>query len=132
MRLPSRSRTAMAALSSLCLGLLAACEPPPQPPGLLVNTTPPGASCTVTRAGLPPIVAEPTPAIARIDVGDAASTPAAPVTVSCHRHGFADATITVPVAQNAPPGYATGYSATYPDQVDIALVPAPNWTTAPH
>ena len=127
-------RPCATALSSLCLGVLAACEPSPQPPGLLVNTTPPGASCTVTRTGQPPIVAEPTPAIARLDAaaGTQAAAANAPVTVNCRRRGFADTMVTVPAAQNAPTGFVTGYSAAYPDQVDIALVPSPGWATPPH
>jgi hypothetical protein len=93
------------ALAALTAALLGGCAITPQPPGLLVVTTPPGASCMLARQGGAPAVVSPTPAIARgIEAGGA-------VSITCERAGFTRTTVTLP--------------APYPERVDIALRPAP-------
>lgn len=96
-------------LAALGAGLLAGCEPEPQPPGLLVATAPPGASCLLTRQGRTVGAVGPTPAIAHgVDGGTGV------VTIACRRPGFAETTVNVPPTAAAPG---------YPDRVDIALAP---------
>lgn len=107
-----RSRSCATAMTLFCLGLLCGCEPAPQPPGLLVETAPPGAACTVSRGGQQLATADPTPAITHFEPADG------PLTVNCRRHGFADATVAVAPATAAQP-------TAVPDRVDIALVPLP-------
>jgi hypothetical protein len=93
-------------LAGLCATVLGGCAITPQPPGLLVVTTPPGAACRLVRQGGTFAVVDPTPAIARgIEAGNGA------VSITCERPGFARMTVAVP-----PP---------YPERVDIALAPAP-------
>ncbi len=96
--------------------LVAGCAYEPGPPGLLVDTTPPGAACVVSRLGQPIAELAPTPAIAMVDPNPN------PITVACRRPGYADAAVTLG-AQSTPPGYATGYAPAYPDRVAIALIP---------
>jgi hypothetical protein len=99
----------------VCAVLLSGCGIEPQPPGLLVSTTPPGAACTVARPGKPMLDVGPTPAIARVDPADNT-----PISVTCRRQGFADAAATVPGGGSSPAS---------PDRIDIALVPKPPGAT---
>lgn len=93
--------------------LLSGCSSWPSSPryaGILVNTTPPGASCTLTRGGQPIATAEPTPAIALVD-------PAATdgIAVTCRRYAFEEAAATLPPRP----------SSVYEQRVDIPLTPLP-------
>jgi hypothetical protein len=102
-----------AALTIICAALAAGCsfEPEPQPPGLLVATAPPGASCLLTRQGQTIAEVGPTPAIARgIETGSGV------ISIACRRPGFSETTASVA---------ETGSSSAYPERVDIRLVPAP-------
>src|SRR5690349_11757346 len=98
------------ALASLCAALASGCGLSPDDPGILVRTTPPGASCTLTRQGQPIATVAPTPAIALVEgAGD--------IAILCSRQGFADAAVTLPAQE-------TGRSPfNYPPQVDIVLRP---------
>jgi hypothetical protein len=90
-----------------------ACSIEPQPPGLLVATAPPGASCLLTRQNQTIAAIGSTPAIVRgIDSGAGAGG----VTIACRRPGFAETTVNLP---------QTGSPAAYPERIDIALAPAP-------
>src|SRR5580700_905395 len=91
-----RRLTILAAI--LGLPLLSGCTSQPDHAELLVNTTPPGASCVVAHADQAIAVAEPTPAIVL--------TPLAitEVAISCHRPGYADYTATVPTPTTASVG----------------------------
>src|SRR5258708_15365224 len=76
-------------LTILGLAALAGCRWTPERSEILVGTTPPGASCLLTRLGQPIATADPTPAIALVDPAPAE------IVVQCRRHGFADATAVV-------------------------------------
>jgi hypothetical protein len=106
-------------LATLC-AVVSGCGLPPETPGILVATTPPGASCMVTRLGQPLATVAPTPAIALVEPA------AGDITIGCSRQGFADTAVTVPVRETGP-SFGTivyGRSAyTYPDQIDIVLQP---------
>jgi hypothetical protein len=108
-------------LAILC-AVVSGCGSPPETPGILVGTTPPGASCMLTRVGQPLATVAPTPAIALVEPA------AGDITIVCSRQGFADAAVTVPVRETGP-SFGTilyGRSAyAYPDQVDIVLQPRP-------
>jgi hypothetical protein len=93
---------------ALAATFIAGCSSIPEPPELLVNTVPPGASCTLTRAGQPIGNIGPTPGIALVDPS------AGGMTVECRRQGFADAVVALPVDQSGDREH----------RVDIALVPA--------
>jgi hypothetical protein len=98
--------------------LLAGCASQSGRIELLVTTTPPGASCLVTRLGRPIATTEPTPAIARLTAG------AGDIDVLCKRTGFADAAVRVPTSA---PRLEYGLFAA-PDEerrVDITLQPPP-------
>jgi hypothetical protein len=103
------------AIAAVCAGLLAGCQSAPDKSEILVSTTPPGASCTLTRSGQTVATIGPTPAIALVE-----PTPG-DLTITCSRRDFADATVTVPVQQIATP---VGHPYVYKQRVDIALVPA--------
>jgi hypothetical protein len=94
--------------AALCAALVAGCTSIPEPPELLVNTVPPGASCMLTRAGQPLASVGPTPGIVLVDPNAGA------IAVACRRSGFADALVTLPVDQSGDREH----------RVDIALVPA--------
>jgi hypothetical protein len=107
-------------LAILAVALCGGCawEIEPQPPGLLVATAPPGASCLLMRQGQTIGAVGPTPAVARaIEAGSGV------VTIACTRPGFARTTVAV--APTRSPGWFDFATATYPERVDIALAPAP-------
>jgi hypothetical protein len=95
-----------------------------QPTGeIMVQTTPPGASCVISQLGQPLGIAEPTPAIA------VATLIGAEIDVVCRRPGFAEAAVTIP-----PPAPAVSLPGVYPNRrpqidyntrVDITMSPAP-------
>lgn len=103
-------------LATLCV-LLSGCWPGPQRPAILVSTTPPGASCTLSRLGQSIATAAPTPAIALVDPSES------PITILCRRPGFADAVVTLP-ARKTEPGFGSLFGSPTLDnqsRVDIAL-----------
>jgi hypothetical protein len=83
------ARWSLTALATLCATLLAGCASAPDRAEIFISTTPPGASCTLSRLGQPIATAEPTPAIALVEPSDSE------ITVLCHRQGYADATATL-------------------------------------
>ena len=101
-------------VAGLCAILLPGCSffnffGPPEQAEILVNTTPPGASCLLTGQGQPLATIAPTPAIALVDPA------AGGLAVSCRRPGFADASVPLPPYP----------SSVRERRVDIALVPFP-------
>ena len=112
----------LAALAALCAVLVSGCGVPPGNPGILVATTPPGASCTLSRLGQPIATVAPTPGIALVEPA------AGDITILCSRQGFADATITLPRAETGPSFGTIVYGRSpydYRPQVDIVLSPRP-------
>jgi hypothetical protein len=109
-------------LAALCAVLVSGCGVPPGNPGILVGTTPPGASCTLSRLGQPIANVAPTPGIALVEPA------AGDITIECSRQGFADAAITLP-ARDAGPSFGTFFAGRspygYPLQVDLVLSPQP-------
>ena len=109
-------------LATLCALLVSGCAYPPGNPGILVGTTPLGASCTLSRQGQPIATVAPTPGIALVEPG------AGDITIVCSRQGFADAEITLP-ARDAGPGFGMLFASrspyAYPLQVDLVLSPGP-------
>ncbi len=101
-----RPRTRIALLLA---GLLPGCYSERAPDEILVNTTPPGASCLLSQRGKPLGFAEPTPAIALATLANVE------IGVVCRRPGFAEAAVTIP-----PP--LENSSAT---RIDITMIPAP-------
>jgi hypothetical protein len=106
-------------LATLC-AVVSGCGYPPQTPGILVTTAPPGASCMLTRFSQPLATVASTPAIALVDpaVGD--------ITIGCSRPGFADAAITVPARETGSSFGTFVYGRPafdYPPQVEIVLQP---------
>lgn len=98
--------------------LLAACAPMPDRMEILVDTTPPGASCLLERQGQAIAAAAPTPAIALVDASEAE------ITVRCRRNGFADAALTLHPRPEAPVfGPLLALTPPYEQHVDIALIP---------
>ncbi|MGE5268772.1 MAG: hypothetical protein ACM3JG_03755 [Thiohalocapsa sp.] len=108
-------------VAALAVLLLAGCAlPPPNYMEVLVETAPPGAACTLGRAGQPLATAAPTPAIALLD-----PTPA-PIDVRCRRAGYADAALTFvprPAARTFGPPFLAAEKPAYEQRVDIALLP---------
>lgn len=99
--------------------LLAGCAMAPDRLEILVDTHPPGASCTISRQGQPIAAVAPTPAIALLDPSDAE------ITVLCRRNGFADAAARLdprPPSQIIGPPFAAA-PGPYEQRVDIALIP---------
>jgi hypothetical protein len=105
-------------LAALC-AVVSGCRSPPETPGIMVATTPPGASCMLTRLGQPLATVAPTPAIALVEPA------AGDITIMCSRQGFADATITVPARETGSPldRLYDRSSVDYPPQVAIVLQP---------
>src|SRR5438046_3569948 len=76
--------------ATICTALLGGCSSQPDMTEILVGTTPPGASCILSRLGEPLATVAPTPAIALVEPspGD--------IDIRCTRQGFADAAVTLP------------------------------------
>jgi hypothetical protein len=116
MRHPRSSSTVLAVL---CAALLCSCSSQPDRTEILVGTTPPGASCILTRLGEPIATIAPTPAIARV-----APNPGE-IDIRCSRQGFADAAVTLPAQET---GLSLGAvifgrpASDYQRRVDIVLV----------
>ena len=110
------------ALAALCAVLVSGCGVPPGNPGILVVTTPPGASCTLSRLGQPIASVAPTPAIALVEPSPSE------IEISCSRQGFADAAVSLVALE---PGLTFGAiiygrpASDYQRRVDIVLVPRP-------
>ena len=104
-------------LTITALAAIAGCGTPPRGMEILVSTSPPGASCVLSRGGVPLATAEPTPAIAIVPID------AAPLLAQCRRPGFADAEAVVPPA--ARPSYPWfGYPITeYRGAVLVVMTP---------
>jgi hypothetical protein len=86
---------------------------------ILVGTTPPGASCALTRLGQPIAAVAPTPAIALVEPG------ASEIAIRCSRQCFEDAAAMLP-ARETWLGIGTVYGRPASDdqpRVDIVLVP---------
>jgi hypothetical protein len=102
--------------------MLPGCFAPVDRVEILVDTVPPGASCTLSRLGQPIATAEPTPAIALVDPG------AGEIAVLCRRRGFEDAMAALaepPAAPHfdllfGPPPFDYGH------RVSLALKPLPS------
>ena len=108
-------------LAALCAALLSGCWSGPESAEILIGTTPPGASCALTRLGQPIANVAPTPAIALVEPS------ASEINVRCSREGFEDAELTLPARQTGLSfGAIYGRPATdYPPRADIVLVPRP-------
>ncbi len=87
-----RHRTRIALLLA---GLLPGCYWEPSASEIMVETSPPGASCMISQRGAPLGIAEPTPAITVIALADAE------IGVTCRRAGFAEAAVTLPPPASA-------------------------------
>jgi hypothetical protein len=70
--------------------LLSGCYWEPSTSEIMVETSPPGASCVISQLGAPLGIAEPTPAITVVDLANAE------IGVTCRRPGFADTAVTLP------------------------------------
>ena len=77
-------------VAGLGAALLSGCQSRPDRTEILIDTTPPGASCTLTRLGQPIARVVATPAIALVEPS------ADEISVLCRRQGFADAAATLP------------------------------------
>jgi hypothetical protein len=110
-------------IAFLLAGILPGCYWEPPVGEIMVNTTPPGASCVISQLGKPLGLAEPTPAIA------IATLDGAEINVVCRRPGFAEAAVTVPppVSAAALPGYNPYRrpEIDYNTRIDITMIPAP-------
>jgi hypothetical protein len=109
-----------ATLAILCAALVSGCGSPPDNPGILVATTPPGASCTLNRLGQPIASVAPTPGIALVEPA------AGELTVLCRRRGFEDAAATLPAREAGPSFGAIFYAGSpgsYPPRINIVLQP---------
>src|SRR5271170_219164 len=115
-------RSSLPALAASCVALLCGCGGQPDRTEILVVTTPPGASCTLTRLGQPIAAVDPTPAIALVDPSSGE------IAIGCTRQGFADAAATLP-AQETPLSFGAlmfgSPASEYRRRVDIVLVPRP-------
>lgn len=109
-------------LGLLVASLLSGCYWEPDRAEILVSTIPPGASCVLSQLGRPIATAEPTPAIAIVDLA------ASEIGVLCRRPGFQDAAVAVPPPPPAAlPGWVPNRrpEITYTTRIDVALVPKP-------
>jgi hypothetical protein len=111
-------------LTLVALGgaLLAGCWSPPESAGILIGTTPPGASCILSRLGQPIATVAPTPAIALVEPS------AGEITILCRRQGFADAVVNLPAQELGVSFSAIVYGRPHSDyqrRVDIVLEPRP-------
>jgi hypothetical protein len=119
MRHPQSSLTALA-VATLCTALLCGCGSQPNRTEILVGTTPPGASCILTRLGQPIATVAPTPAIALVEPSPGE------IDISCNRPGFADAAATLPAPETWLSLGAIIYgrpASDYQRRIDIVLVP---------
>ena len=73
----------------LCCLTLAGCASRPDEASIFVQTTPPGAECTLTRDGQQIAIVAPTPGIAVV------APAASDVLVECRRSGFREGSFTV-------------------------------------
>src|SRR3954453_4600402 len=91
-----RTRSAL-----LPAGRLPGCYWEPPTGEIMVNTTPPGASCVISQFGKPLGIGETTPAIAIATLCEAETI------FVCPRPGFAEAAVTIPAPLSAAslPGY---------------------------
>src|SRR5260221_40974 len=80
-------------LAALCAAMLCSCSSQPDRTEILVDTTPPGASCVLSRLGQPIATVGPTPAIALVELNPGE------LDISCRRQGFADAAVTLPAQE---------------------------------
>src|SRR5579862_6503555 len=115
-------RSSLTALAILCAALVSSCSSEPDRTEILVGTTPPGASCILTRLGQPIATVAPTPAIALVEPspGD--------IDITCRRQGFADAAATLPAPDRGLGLGAVIYGrpeSDYQRRIDIVLVPRP-------
>lgn len=108
------------AAAVLCAALVSGCGYTSGNSGILVATTPPGASCTLSRLGQPIATVAPTPGIAVVEPASGE------IAILCRRQGFEDAAATLP-ARDAGPSFGSivyGNSPYgYQPQVDIVLSP---------
>jgi hypothetical protein len=102
-------RSFIARIAFLLVGLLPGCFSERPPDEIMVNTTPPGASCLISQRGKPLGIVEPTPAIALATLADVE------IGVVCRRAGFAEAAVTIPR-----PSWDSSET-----RVDITMIPAP-------
>jgi hypothetical protein len=104
-------------LTITALATVSSCGTPPRGTEILVSTVPPGASCVLSRGGVPIATAEPTPAIAIVPIDPG------PLVAQCRRPGFADAEAVVPPAVR--PSYPWfGYPITeYRGAVTLVMTP---------
>jgi hypothetical protein len=113
-----RHRTRIALLLA---SLLPGCYSHPPTGEIMVDTTPPGASCVISQSGAPLSIAEPTPAMAVVTLTDAE------IGIVCRRPGFAEAAVTIPRPPEAQ--IRTFFPDPLPEveyntRIDITMVPA--------
>ena len=115
MRHPRLRLTVLATLGAVLLG---GCSLRSDRAEIMVGTTPPGASCILSRGGQPIATAEPTPAIALVEPSDAE------VAILCRRRGFQDTAVAL-VARQVEPSFDLLFGLPPENQhhVEIALVP---------
>lgn len=107
-------------LTISCLAV-AGCVTRPDRAEIFVETTPPGADCTLVRDGEPIATVSPSPGIAWVPPG------ASDVTIACRRNGFHDTSAVAhslsrnPSLSEAITGSITHYE--YESPVVIALTP---------
>jgi hypothetical protein len=114
---PKSRRTALAALGAL---VLVGCWSGPDQTEILVRTTPPGASCVLTRAGQPIGSVASTPAIVMVEPSSAE------IDIRCIRPGFADTAATLPASGGGLDFGAVFYgppNADFRRQADLTLLP---------
>ena len=105
-------------MAVFCAGLLCGCSSQPDRTEILVGTTPPGASCILSRLGQPLATVAPTPGIALVEPNPGE------IEIRCSRQGFADAAVTLPETGLSVGAVIYGRPASdYQRRVDIALVP---------
>ncbi len=110
-------------IALLLAGALPGCYWEPSTSEIMVETSPPGASCLISQLGAPLGIAEPTPAIAVVNLTDAE------IGVTCRRPGFAQAEVTLPppAPGTTLPGYVPNRrpEVGYRTRVTISLIPSP-------
>lgn len=109
-------------IALLLAGLLPGCYAKLPTGEIMVNTTPPGASCVISQLGNPLGIAEPTPAIAVATLVDAE------IGIVCRRPGFAEAAVMIPRPPETEirtffPNWRPEVD--YNTRVDITMIPAP-------